>query len=63
MKKREIYRLQLDGNAVIVFRTDPNRGRQGVVFGDGTARSEYNQSTIPKYIRDEAKQLMVDKNQ
>ncbi len=59
MKKRELYRLEKSGDdAVIVYRTDNNYGRQGVVFRSGGVRLEHTPFTIPQYIKKEALQLL-----
>lgn len=54
MANRKLYRLELNDNAVIVYRTDNNFGRQGVVFSDGSVCLEYTPYTIPQYIIKEA---------
>lgn len=49
MKKPELYRLEKCNDAVIVYRTDNNYGRQGVVYKD-LIRYEYTPYAIPRYI-------------
>lgn len=49
MKKPELYKLEKCEDAVIVYRTDNNYGRQGVVFKH-MIRYEYTPYLIPKYI-------------
>lgn len=51
MANRKLYRIEKDVTAVIVYRTDKNYGRQGVVFKDGKVRLEYTPYAIPQYIR------------
>jgi hypothetical protein len=54
--KRELYRLELSGNGVIVYRNDNNIGRIGVVY-EGGVYNEYG-GHIPKYIAKEAIELL-----
>lgn len=59
MANRELYRLVKDGDdCVIVYRTDHNYGRQGVVYIDGHSRVEYYPYAIPDYIREECKNIL-----
>jgi len=43
---------------VIVYRTDNNFGRQGVVFKSGFVKKEYTPYMIPKYIEREAMAIL-----
>jgi len=54
MANRKLYKLELSGDAIIVYRTDNNYGRQGVIFKDGTIRKEYTPYALPQYIQREA---------
>ncbi len=54
MANRRLYKLELNSEAVIVYRTDNNYGRQGVVFSNGSVRIEHTPRTIPQYIKREA---------
>ena len=58
MANRRLYRLVLDDGAVIVYRTDKNYGRQGVIFKDGTIRKEHTPYSFPDYIVDEAARIL-----
>ena len=58
MADRKLYRLELNDGAVIVYRTDKNYGRQGVVFKDGTIKKEYTPYAFPAYIVDEALRIL-----
>lgn len=60
MKKPELYRLEKSDDAVIVYRTDNNYGRQGVVYKN-TIRFEYTPYLIPKYIIDKCRELLNTK--
>lgn len=57
MKKRDLYHLAVESDAVIVYRTDNNIGRIGVVFKNGTIRNEYSEE-IPAYIYAECLTLL-----
>lgn len=58
MANRALYALELSGDdAIIVYRTDNNYGRQGVVFKSGLVRLEYAPHRIPQYIRGECKRI------
>ena len=60
MAKRSLYRLELDiddYDSVIVYRTDNNYGRQGVVFMDDI-RLEHHPREIPDYIIREARRII-----
>lgn len=54
MANRKLYALELNDGAVIVYRTDNNYGRQGVVFPDGKVRVECPPYAIPQYIKEQA---------
>ena len=54
MANRKLYKLELVGDSVIVYRTDNNYDRQGVIFKDSSVRLEYTPYAIPKYIKREA---------
>jgi len=59
MANRKLYRLEKDGDdAVIVFRTDKNYGRLGVVYPSGLVRGEYPPYNIPEYIREQCFALL-----
>ena len=58
MANRELYRLEKNSTGVIVYRTDNNYGRQGVVFSNGYVRLEYTPYAIPKYIQKEALNIL-----
>jgi len=58
MANRKLYKLELCEDAVIVYRTDNNYGRQGVVFRNGNIRKEYTTYVIPKYIETECHNIM-----
>lgn len=57
MKNRKLYRLEKSNDAVIVYRTDNNYGRQGVVWSD-FIRYEYSPYFIPNYIIKECRNLL-----
>ncbi len=57
MKKPELYKLEKCEDCVIVYRTDNNLGRQGVVFKT-FVRREYTPYIIPKYIIQKCRQLI-----
>ena len=51
MKKRNLYNLEQHDDCVVVFRTDNNYGRLGVVFDNGVIRKDSKAvSNIPQYI-------------
>lgn len=58
MANRKLYSLQKADDAVIVYRTDNNLGRQGVVFPSGYVKREYSPYAIPKYIQREAMAIL-----
>lgn len=58
MANRKLYTLEKCGDAVIVYRTDNNYGRQGVVYKNGHVRLEYTPYAIPKYIQKEALNIL-----
>ncbi len=65
MKKPELYKLEFCedkvtpiNNAVIVYRTDKNLGRQGVVYKN-TIRYEYTPFSIPLYIIKECHKILT----
>lgn len=59
MANRKLYRLERSGaDAVIIYRTDNNYGRQGVIFKNGDVRLEYTPYSIPQYIKREALAIM-----
>jgi hypothetical protein len=60
MANRDLYRLERNGDAVIVYRVDNNLGRQGVVFADGAYRKEYYPYLMPKYIIAECLQMLKE---
>lgn len=64
-KKRNLYRIELskDKDCCIVYRTDNNYGRQGVVFKNGQIRFEYTPYKIPKYIYNECIELLKETNE
>ena len=61
MIKRGLYKLELSGeDAVIVYRTDKNIGRIGVVYSNKLKLFEYYLSyTIPNYIINESRQMIT----
>lgn len=58
MKKPENYRLELCESAVIIYRTDNNIGRIGLVFPD-RIKKEYYSLPIPAYIVTQARQMLA----
>ena len=58
MANRKLYRLEPSGDGVIVYRTDHNYGRQGVVYSD-RVRFEYTPYRIPQYIQDECRAILI----
>lgn len=58
MKKRNLYRIEQFDNCCIVYRTDNNYGRQGIVYKNGDVKKEYTPYTIPLYIKKECLELM-----
>ena len=61
MKKPHLYRLEKMDDAVIVYRTGNNYGRQGVVYKD-TIRHEYTPYLIPRYIIKQCRELLNQTN-
>ncbi len=60
MANRKLYSLELSGSdAVIVYRTDNDYGRQGVVFKSGSIRLEYTPYAIPAYIERECRRILA----
>lgn len=59
MANRKLYRLERSGTAVIIYRTDNNYGRQGVVFPSGHVRLEYTPYAVPQYIQREALAILT----
>jgi len=57
MKNRELYKLELCDDCVIVYRTDKNIGRIGIVFADRFI-NEYNHYIPPQYILKECREML-----
>ena len=63
MNNPKLYKLELNDNSVIVYRTDNDIGRIGTVFSDTMVRFEYMPYRIPKYIQRKAFSMMeMDKD-
>lgn len=58
MANRKLYSLEKCIDAVIIYRTDNNYGRQGVVFRNGQMRREYTPYAMPGYIIKECHSIM-----
>ena len=58
MANRKLYKLELNNNAVIIYRTAKNIGRQGVYFNNGIYRREYNSRPLPQYIINTCKNIL-----
>jgi len=58
MKKRYLYRIEQINDCCIVYRTDNNYGRQGIVYKNGSIKKEYTPYTIPNYIVKECLNLL-----
>jgi len=57
-KKRYLYRIEKFDDCCIVYRTDNNYGRQGVVYKNGQTKLEYTLYKIPYYIYKECLELL-----
>lgn len=59
MKKRNLYNLEQHDDCVVVFRTDNNYGRLGVVFDNGVIRKDSSAVlNIPQYIYAECMDML-----
>jgi hypothetical protein len=58
MAKRNLYRIEKFDDCCIVYRTDNNYGRQGIVYKDGSIKLEYTPYQIPLYIQKECLNLL-----
>lgn len=62
MKNRSLYRIEEYNDCCIIYRTDNNWGRQGVIFKNGNIRTEYPPASskgIPQYIINECIKLLT----